>query len=124
MLKKRNLFQLILERSILVKKLLLCLTLIFISFTHLASFPHAYAAESREPAYAKWGKLAMQKTKEKYPKAAIYDYLHVKREQQGSMSKEIFKLWLNENNRKFTVTVSIEFNTSSEAVSKVNFKEE
>ncbi len=107
-----------------LKKLLLCLTLTFISFTNLAWFSPAHAVESREPAYAKWGKLAMQKTKEKYPKAAIYDYLHVKREQQGNMSKETFKLWLNENNQKFTVIVSIEFNTSSEAVSKISFKEE
>ena len=33
----------------------------------------------RVPPYAKWGKLAVEKTKEQYPKAEIIDYLHIGR---------------------------------------------
>jgi Protein of unknown function (DUF3889) len=79
-------------------------------------------AESNVPSYAKWGRMAMQKTKERYPHAKIYDYLHVKREQKGQYSLETFKLWLNENNNKFEVMVNIKFETNTEKTLNVSVK--
>ncbi|MFE7083799.1 DUF3889 domain-containing protein [Priestia megaterium] len=73
-------------------------------------------ADKSIPSHAKWGKIAMQKTKEEYPNAKIYDYLHVKRQQKGQYSLETFKLWLNENNNKFEVTVYIKFETTTEKI--------
>lgn len=32
-------------------------------------------AEQEMPPYAKWGQIAMKKTKEKYPNADVIDYL-------------------------------------------------
>ncbi|MEM1503725.1 DUF3889 domain-containing protein [Domibacillus sp. 8LH] len=55
------------------------------------------------PPHASWGKLAMEKAKERYPNSQVYDYLHVGREKRLNSSVETFKLWIKENNRKFEV---------------------
>ncbi|MED3970430.1 DUF3889 domain-containing protein [Priestia megaterium] len=100
----------------------LCILFIFIPFL---SNPHnidTVNAEKMIPSHAKWGKIAMQKATEKYPSAKIYDYLHVKREQKENYSVETFKLWLDENNKKFEVIVTIHFDTKSEKVSKISLQ--
>jgi hypothetical protein len=80
-------------------------------------------AEKETPSHARWGKLAMEKTKERYPNSQIYDYLHVGREKRLNSSVETFKLWVKEKDRKFEVFVHIEFDTNTEKVLNVNFKE-
>ena len=98
-----------------------CLSLVFVFVTFLDN-PieiNTVHAEKANPSHAKWGKIAMKKTAEKYPSAKIYDYLHVKREQRGNYSIETFKLWLDENNNKFEVIVTIHFDTKSEKISKI-----
>ncbi|QSX24183.1 DUF3889 domain-containing protein [Priestia megaterium] len=79
-------------------------------------------ADKAIPLHAKWGKIAMQKAKEEYPNAKIYDYLHVKRQEKGQYSLETFKLWLNENNNKFEVMVHIKFETTTEKILNVRIK--
>jgi hypothetical protein len=79
-------------------------------------------AENVIPPYAKWGKLAMQKTKEKYPNAAILDYLHIGRNDGTKSSIEKFKLWLKENDKEFGVLVDIEFEKETERIIKITFK--
>ncbi|MEH7292201.1 DUF3889 domain-containing protein [Priestia megaterium] len=79
-------------------------------------------ADKAIPSHAKWGRIAIQKAKEEYPNAKIYDYLHVKRQQKGQYSLETFKLWLNENNNKFEVLVHIKFETTTEKILHVEIK--
>jgi hypothetical protein len=80
-------------------------------------------AEKPVPSYAKWGTLAMKKTKERYPNAQIIDYLHVGKTSGPSSSTEKFKLWLKENQREFGVFVDIEFNKQTEKVINITFRE-
>lgn len=79
--------------------------------------------ENSQPLYAKWGRLAMEKTKEKYPNASIVDYLHVGRVQGANTTMEKFKLWLKENEKEFGVEVRIEFDKDTEKVIRITFKE-
>ncbi|MEG0471335.1 MAG: DUF3889 domain-containing protein [Solibacillus sp.] len=72
--------------------------------------------EKEVPAYAKWGGIAMQKTKEKYPKASIIDYLHIGREEELNISTEKFKLWLREGDREFGVFIDITFDRQTEQI--------
>ncbi|AQU77179.1 MULTISPECIES: DUF3889 domain-containing protein [Priestia] len=101
-----------------------CLSIVFV-FVLFLDKPigiNTVHAEKPNPSHAKWGKIAMKKTAEKYPSAKIYDYLHVKREQRGNYSIETFKLWLDENNNKFEVIVNISFDTKSEKITNVRLQ--
>lgn len=82
----------------------------------------AYTEETI-PSYAKWGKLAMEKTKEKYPDAQIIDYLHRGRQEKDNAMIEKFKLWLREKHREFGVFVNIEFDAKTEEVLHISFSE-
>lgn len=79
--------------------------------------------EQSEPAYAKWGQIAMQKTKERYPKASIIDYLHVGKETGEHTSVEKFKLWLREDSREFGVFIDITFENTTENIINIEFRE-
>lgn len=95
---------------------------VFVPFLDKPTGINTVHAEKAASSHAKWGKIAMKKTSEKYPSAKIYDYLHVKREQRGNYSIETFKLWLDENNYKFEVIVNISFDTKSEKIINVSFQ--
>ncbi|MFD1851026.1 YqzG/YhdC family protein [Oceanobacillus bengalensis] len=75
------------------------------------------------PSYAKWGRLAMQETKAKYPNDQIVDYLHIGSERKGETTIEKFKLWLKGTDKEFGVFIDIEFNTKTEEVLSVTFTE-
>ncbi|GIN72878.1 hypothetical protein J14TS2_33530 [Bacillus sp. J14TS2] len=75
-----------------------------------------------EPSYAKWGKLAMEKTKEKYPQADIVDYLHVGREIASKYSTEKFKLWLKSDDKEFGVFVNIKFDNKTEEIINITYR--
>ena len=76
------------------------------------------------PAYAKWGRMAMQNIMAKYPKADVIDYLHIGREVGTVTSVEKFKLWLRaEDNREFGVYVDITFNNQTEEVVDIKYTE-
>ena len=79
--------------------------------------------KSTIPSYAKWGKLAMKETKQKYPNAEIIDYLHRGRQTKEDTIIEQFKLWLRGENREFGVFVNIEFNSRTEEVLHITFLE-
>ncbi len=82
------------------------------------------AEEMTTPAYAKWGRLAMQKIMAKYPTADVIDYLHIGREVGTVTSVEKFKLWLRaEDNREFGVYVDIIFNNQTEEVVDIKYTE-
>ncbi|MCA1053772.1 YqzG/YhdC family protein [Rossellomorea aquimaris] len=75
------------------------------------------------PSYAKWGRIAMQKTKERYPEAQIVDYLHIGREDSDGYSTEKFKLWLKGSNKEFGVLINIRFDSKTEELKQISFKE-
>jgi hypothetical protein len=108
-------------------KTLIKTTLIIISLfiVGTASFPSlsTYHVQAETPPYAKWGRLAMQKAKERYPNAAILDYLHIGREEGTTSSKEKFKLWVKDKNKEFGLFIDIEFDKKTEKVIKITYKE-
>jgi hypothetical protein len=68
-----------------------------------------------EPAYAKWGKLAVQHARVCYPNAAVIDYLHVGRRRIGiNRAEEVFRLWLREGKQEWGVIVRVQFQVSPE----------
>ncbi|WP_209809785.1 DUF3889 domain-containing protein [Ammoniphilus resinae] len=79
---------------------------------------------AEEPSYAKWGRLAMVETKKKHPRAEIIDYQHVGRTPvTGSVSQEVFKLWLREGHREWGVLVTIQFESQSGKFRTIHFQE-
>jgi hypothetical protein len=76
-----------------------------------------------DPAYAKWGQLAMAQVKDKY-QADIVDYKHLGRKQiTAQVAEEDFRFWLRKNDREFGVFVRIRFETSSDKVQSINIQE-
>lgn len=80
-------------------------------------------AQEEDPSYAKWGRLAMQKVKEKYPNANIVDYLHVGRKKGAETSTETFKLWLEAPEKEFGIFIDITFNNRTEEVVDIGYRE-
>src|SRR5690625_4537043 len=99
----------------------MCLFFIFLLLLlYTILFPYTTLFRS---SYAKWGKLAMKETKQKYPDAQIIDYLHRGRQKRGDAMVEMFKLWLRGENREFGVFVNIEFDSETEKVLHITFLE-
>lgn len=80
-------------------------------------------AQQEIPSYAKWGSLAVRKTKERYPDAVIVDYLHIGKEYGMMNSTEKFKLWLRRDGKEFGVFIDIQFETESEKLIDIKFRE-
>lgn len=77
-----------------------------------------------EPAYAPWGRLAVQLVQKRYPAAALVDYLHVGRTHPAQgQSAETFKLWLRQGTREFGVFVTITFDDNTQRVQSVTYRE-
>ena len=90
----------------------------------LSTYTPAISYTQQEtPAYAKWGKLAMTETIEKYPKANIIDYLYEGTEYKEKSTIVKFKLWLREDDNEFGVLVRIEYMNETEKVVKIDFQE-
>lgn len=106
-----------------MKKLLICLVL-FLGFNSSYHLDHtAFAQQKPIPSYAKWSKIAMERTKAKYPNAQIVDYLYVGRKKGTPTSTEKFKFWLKENQKEYGVYVDVEFNNDTEQVVNVTYQE-
>ncbi|MFJ7661596.1 DUF3889 domain-containing protein [Lysinibacillus sp. NPDC097162] len=75
------------------------------------------------PAYAKWGKLAIEKTQSSYPNSKIIDYLHEGSEVNEEATIEKFKLWLKEGDKEFGVYVRIKYTTETQKVLDVELQE-
>ncbi len=95
-------------------------TIVNIAPTSILTIAHT---QPEIPAYAKWGKLAMQETQSKYPHATIIDYLHEGSELKENTTVEKFKLWLKDGDHEFGVFVRIEYATDTEKVIAITFKE-
>ncbi|WP_245415750.1 DUF3889 domain-containing protein [Alteribacter populi] len=94
--------------------------------------PQVYSAPSvvtllqqEEPAYAKWGKLAVEKVKERYPDYKVVDYLHIGREEgeEDNQATEKFKLWLRDDGEcEFGVFINITFDLKTEEVIEITYE--
>ena len=107
-------------------KFLIFFTVSFFPFLPVSPFSKNQVitfAQKPEPAYAKWGRLAMEETKAKYPNAQIIDYLHIGKTTSQSIETEKFKLWMKENKREYGVFVNISFDTATQRVIKMTFIE-
>jgi len=91
--------------------------------TFMSDASESRAQQQSAPAYAKWGRIAMEKVKERYQTADIIDYLHIGRSVGNKTSTEKFKLWLKEGNREFGVFVDITFDNETEEIVNIEFKE-
>lgn len=105
-------------------KFILTLSLLLFPLLSIPS-PAASAPSMMEasPPYAKWGRMAMQETRDKYPNANIVDYLHVGRKEDNSTTTEQFKLWLHQADKEFGVFIDIRFNTKTEELISIEFEE-
>jgi hypothetical protein len=76
-----------------------------------------------EPAYAKWGQLAMTQVKNKYD-ADIVDYKHLGRKEINTrIAEENFKFWLRNSSREFGVYVKIRFEPTTDKVHSISIRE-
>ncbi|WP_269320498.1 YqzG/YhdC family protein [Alicyclobacillus macrosporangiidus] len=76
-----------------------------------------------EPAYAPWGRMAMRIVQNRYPNAAIVDYLHVgRRNLSATQAQETFKLWLRQGKQEFGVYVTITFNPKTQRVLRTDLR--
>ncbi|MET3195291.1 hypothetical protein ABID96_002259 [Bacillus sp. OAE603] len=106
-------------------KLILIFSVLF-SIMFKMSPVNVNATPVYEPPYAKWGKIAVEKTKEQYPQADIIDYLHIGREWKSTnVAVEKFKLWLRvkSGNREFGVFVNVEFEPSTDRYLGISYRE-
>jgi hypothetical protein len=102
---------------------LLCSSIIF--FTPFATHEIAYSQQHiTEPPYAKWGRYGLDAVKKKY-NVTVVDYLHVSRQNlTPSTTQEKFKFWVRDkNNHEFGVYVTITFETNTEKILSVQFRE-
>lgn len=109
-----------------MKKLVKIFFVLFVIFCMELKVNRVNAQQVYEPPYAKWGKIAVEKTKEQYPQADVIDYLHIGRERKSpAISIEKFKLWLRvkDGSREFGVFVNVEFESSTEKYVGITYRE-
>ncbi|MFC7371143.1 DUF3889 domain-containing protein [Fictibacillus iocasae] len=85
--------------------------------------PAANPPDYVEPAYAKWGRLAVFETGKRYPAWNIVDYLYVGKTSANADSDiQTFKLWLRKDGREMGVIVTITI-TKSGVLKRIAFRE-
>ena len=83
------------------------------------------AASAVQPAYAEWGRFALNEVKSRYA-ADVVDYLHVGRTSiSPQVTEETFKFWLRDRSRprEFGVIVRIRFDPETKEVLDIRFTE-
>jgi hypothetical protein len=95
-----------------------------ILFDPLITTEPAYSQQHiHQPSYTKWGRFAVDAVSKKYH-GSVIDYLHVgRRVLSPNTTQETFKLWVKENGREFGVYVIITFETITEKILSVEYKE-
>ncbi|WP_231887806.1 DUF3889 domain-containing protein [Fictibacillus phosphorivorans] len=95
-------------------------------FLVCSSLPIKVFAETprvQEPAYAKWGRLAVFETGKRYPDYDIVDYLYVGRTTvQNGDDVERFKLWIRKGATEKGVVITITL-TPGGAFKNISFQE-
>lgn len=75
--------------------------------------------EKPEPAYAKWGKIAVAETKRQFPQFKVVDYKYLGHSESGSEGRERFRLWLRGDRREFGVNVTVRYDKASQKLLSV-----
>ncbi|WP_404348063.1 YqzG/YhdC family protein [Sutcliffiella horikoshii] len=96
---------------------------LLIGYQPVSSAMATQTTTQQVPSYAKWGQLAMKRTKEAYPKAEIVDYSHLGRQEGPILTTEKFRLWLKGEDKEFGVNVTISFYKETEMVKEVKLEE-
>ncbi|MFG1732579.1 hypothetical protein PAEVO_15310 [Paenibacillus sp. GM2FR] len=82
-----------------------------------------HAVNSKDPASATWGTLAVTETKRKY-NMDVVDYLYMGRTTISSeMAEEKFKLWLKKGAREFGVYVTVSFHPTTHQFISIRYEE-
>ena len=106
-----------------MRKILLIICIFIATALVVTYIPMLMSAEQDTQSYEKWGRLAVEHTKEKYPNATFIDYLYVGKETEQKETIETFKLWLREGSREFGVYVYIKFETATEEIIEIETRE-
>lgn len=99
---------------------------VLLSLTHHSEVvsTETLAEQRAEPAYAKWGKLAMEETIKEYRDASIVDYKYEgRRTLEAGQAEESFVLWVRKDTKEFGVRVRIRIDSSSDSLINVQLKE-
>jgi hypothetical protein len=125
--KKQGFWSKIKERSWLKMKIFLKLSPLLLTGFLLTTFvpPAVEAAypDMQEPAYAKWGRMAVFETGKRYPDYDIVDYLYMGRNlAQNEDIVEKFKLLLKKGSSEKGVIVTITL-TPSGVFKNISFQE-
>jgi Protein of unknown function (DUF3889) len=84
---------------------------------------HAAYPDMQEPAYAKWGRLAVFETGKRYPDYEIVDYLYMGRNlAQNEDIVENFKLWMKKGSSEKGVIITVTL-TPSGVFKNISFQE-
>ncbi|MEF3352653.1 DUF3889 domain-containing protein [Paenibacillus sp. GYB006] len=84
-------------------------------------FQYQIPAAHAEPAYAKWGVIAVKKAETKYG-APVKDYAHMGRTViSESIAEEKFRLLIQKDNKELTVEVTVRFNPQTDELINVDF---
>lgn len=82
-----------------------------------------HAVNRKEPAYAKWGTLAVTETKRKY-NMDVVDYLYMGRTKISSvLAEEKFKLWLKKEDLEFGVYVTVAYHPVTDQILSIRYEE-
>lgn len=93
--------------KIFLKLFPLLLAAVIVS-TYIPAAVQAAYPGMQEPAYAKWGRLAVFETGKRYPDYDIVDYLYLGRNlAQNEEIVEKFKLWLKKGSSEKGVIITI-----------------
>ena len=98
--------------------------LIYMILLAVTSLAAAASSVHAEPSYAKYGRVAMQETANRYPDADIIDYRYEGHfAAAGSNSEERFRLWLRGAGTEFGVRVRVFVKADSGDVRDVQLEE-
>ena len=107
----------------MMRKSFVALSIVISANSATTYAPLSTFAKQETPAYAEWGKLAIEETSVKYPNAEIVDYLHEGSESIGNSTIEKFKLWLKDGKHEFGVLVRITYITNTKKVTNIELRE-
>lgn len=97
---------------------------VLLSLANSEVAPTGETAIYSEPAYAKWGKLAVEETSKAYRDASIIDYKYEgRRALSDDKAEESFLLWLRKNDREFGVRVRMTIQISSDELLQLKMAE-
>ncbi|WP_051250866.1 DUF3889 domain-containing protein [Paenibacillus harenae] len=97
---------------------------VLLSLTSSEAMPPEESVQYAQPAYAKWGRLAMEEASKAYPDASIADYKYEGRTMlEGGQAEERFVLWLRRVSGEFGIRVSIKVESDTDRLVQVRIKE-